>query len=412
MADGSKERAFIPLGIAVLTVSDTRSLAEDRSGQTLADRIMEAGHSLAARDIVRDDVEAIRGAVRAWCADPQVDVVITTGGTGFTGRDVTPEALEPLFDKKMDGFSTIFHRISYDKIGTSTIQSRATGGVIGTTFVFVLPGSPGACRDAWDAILAQQLDYRHRPCNFVEIMPRLDEHLRRGARGKTRSGRQPVRLVSLCDRHPGRRRRPGIHCSLRLHAENTRIRGKIGSAFLSAANRSRVAFGARDDVGGFERRLPRDLTKEIHPLRILRLDQFELPLPAPSLDALLVGDGILDVVVEAVPDQPLHVISLREPRDIALPVLLDPAVQVRGHPGVERAVLSRGHDVDVPWHGKNKTHFCTVGDGPTSAPSSKPSGYPSFWPSSGLAPMRPSSRAPEATRDPFFSQVTRRKHPA
>lgn len=179
MADGSKERVFIPLGIVVLTVSDTRSLAEDRSGQTLADRIMEAGHSLAGRDIVRDDVEAIRGAVRAWCADPQVDVVITTGGTGFTGRDVTPEALEPLFDKKMDGFSTIFHRISYDKIGTSTIQSRATGGVIGTTFVFVLPGSPGACRDAWDAILAQQLDYRHRPCNFVEIMPRLDEHLRR-----------------------------------------------------------------------------------------------------------------------------------------------------------------------------------------------------------------------------------------
>ena len=176
-------RSFIPVGIAVLTVSDTRSLADDRSGQTLADRIAQAGHRLAARDIVTDDVEEIRRVVQGWAADPAVDVVITTGGTGFTGRDVTPEALEPLFDKRMDGFSEVFHRISYDKIGVSTIQSRATAGLVGTTFVFVLPGSPGACKDAWDGILKAQLDYRHMPCNVVESMPRLDEHLRRGAGG-------------------------------------------------------------------------------------------------------------------------------------------------------------------------------------------------------------------------------------
>ncbi|GJE03209.1 molybdenum cofactor biosynthesis protein B [Methylobacterium isbiliense] len=174
-------RPFIPLRIAVLTVSDTRTLADDRSGDTLAARLSEAGHALAARAIVPDEVAAIRGQVQAWIADPGIDVVITTGGTGFTGRDVTPEALEPLFEKRMDGFSAIFHRISYDKIGTSTLQSRATAGVAGATYVFVLPGSPGACRDAWDGILAAQLDYRHRPCNFVEIMPRLDEHLKRGA---------------------------------------------------------------------------------------------------------------------------------------------------------------------------------------------------------------------------------------
>ena len=173
-------RPFVPVAIAVLTVSDTRSLAEDRSGDTLAERIREAGHKLAARAIVADDIEAIRAQVRGWTRDPAIDVVITTGGTGFTGRDVTPEALEPLFEKRMDGFSEVFHRISYDKIGTSTIQSRATGGVVDATFVFVLPGSPGACRDAWDHILKPQLDYRHMPCNFVEIMPRLDEHLKRG----------------------------------------------------------------------------------------------------------------------------------------------------------------------------------------------------------------------------------------
>jgi molybdenum cofactor biosynthesis protein B len=170
---------FIPLTIAVLTISDTRSLEDDKSGTTLAERIANAGHRLADRAIVPDDIEAIRGAVQGWLADPAVDVVITTGGTGFTGRDVTPEAIEPLFDKRMEGFSAVFHRISYDKIGTSTIQSRATAGVAGTTFIFVLPGSPGACKDAWDGILANQLDYRHRPCNFVEIMPRLDEHLKR-----------------------------------------------------------------------------------------------------------------------------------------------------------------------------------------------------------------------------------------
>ena len=173
-------RPFVPLNIAVLTVSDTRSLEEDRSGTTLATRITEAGHVLAGRDIVTDDVEKIRTVVKGWTQSDGVDVVITTGGTGFTGRDVTPEAIEPLFDKRMDGFSEVFHRISYDKIGTSTIQSRATGGVIDATYVFVLQGSPGACKDAWDGILKWQLDYRHMPCNFVEIMPRLDEHLKRG----------------------------------------------------------------------------------------------------------------------------------------------------------------------------------------------------------------------------------------
>ena len=181
MAGIDDTRPFVAVGIAVLTVSDTRSLDNDRSGGTLVERITQAGHRLAARDIASDDVEAIRSVVGKWAADEAIDVVITTGGTGFTGRDVTPEALEPLFDKRMDGFSEVFHRISFDKIGTSTIQSRATAGLIGTTFVFVLPGSPGACRDAWDGILMAQLDYRHMPCNFVEIMPRLDEHLKRGA---------------------------------------------------------------------------------------------------------------------------------------------------------------------------------------------------------------------------------------
>ncbi|MEX0954450.1 MAG: molybdenum cofactor biosynthesis protein B [Rhizobiaceae bacterium] len=180
MAGIDGTRPFVPVGIAVLTVSDTRSLADDRSGDTLAERIKESGHRLAARDIATDDIEAIRAVVQKWAKDDSIDVVMTTGGTGFTGRDVTPEALEPLFDKRMDGFSEVFHRISFDKIGTSTIQSRATAGLIGTTFVFALPGSPGACRDAWDGILKAQLDYRHMPCNFVEIMPRLDEHLKRG----------------------------------------------------------------------------------------------------------------------------------------------------------------------------------------------------------------------------------------
>lgn len=174
-----ENRPFIPVGIAVLTVSDTRRLDNDKSGDTLVQRIAEAGHKLVARAIVADDREQIFEQVRLWTLAEDVDVVITTGGTGFTGRDVTPEALEPLFEKRMDGFSEVFHRISYDKIGTSTIQSRATGGVANATFIFVLPGSPGACKDAWDGILKWQLDYRHMPCNFVEIMPRLDEHLRR-----------------------------------------------------------------------------------------------------------------------------------------------------------------------------------------------------------------------------------------
>jgi molybdenum cofactor biosynthesis protein B len=174
-----EKRPFIPVGFAVLTVSDTRSLADDKSGQTLADRIEAAGHRLVRRDIVRDDAEAIRKTVLGWAAEPEVDAILTTGGTGFTGRDVTPEALEPLFEKRMDGFSAAFHRVSFDKIGVSTIQSRATAGLIGTTFVFALPGSPGACKDAWDGILQAQFDYRHMPCNFVEIMPRLDEHLKR-----------------------------------------------------------------------------------------------------------------------------------------------------------------------------------------------------------------------------------------
>ena len=179
MAKIDNSRPFIPLKIAVLTVSDTRGLDEDKSGAVLAERLTGAGHVLADRAIVTDDVEAIQGRVKAWIEDPAIDVVITTGGTGLTGRDVTPEALEPIFEKRMDGFSAVFHRISYDKIGVSTVQSRATAGVAGGTFIFVLPGSPGACRDAWDGILQSQLDYRHIPCNFVEIAPRLDEHLKR-----------------------------------------------------------------------------------------------------------------------------------------------------------------------------------------------------------------------------------------
>jgi molybdenum cofactor biosynthesis protein B len=170
---------FVPLNIAVLTISDTRSLADDKSGATLSDRLVAAGHLLAAREIIVDDVDAIRIIIKRWVADPAVDVIITTGGTGFTGRDVTPEAIEPLFEKRMDGFSVAFHMLSHAKIGAATIQSRVTAGVAGATFIFCLPGSLGACRDGWDGILAAQLDYRTRPCNFVEIMPRLDEHLRR-----------------------------------------------------------------------------------------------------------------------------------------------------------------------------------------------------------------------------------------
>ena len=179
-------KSFVPLAIAVLTVSDTRALADDKSGATLAERVAKAGHALAERAIVPDDVEKISARVRAWIADPAIDVIITTGGTGFTGRDVTPEAVEPLFEKRMDGFATMFLLVSEKKIGASAIQTRATAGVAGGTYIFCLPGSPGACKDAWDEILVHQLDYRYQPCNFVEIMPRLDEHLRRPkAKGAT-----------------------------------------------------------------------------------------------------------------------------------------------------------------------------------------------------------------------------------
>ncbi|RFB97163.1 molybdenum cofactor biosynthesis protein B [Rhizobium leguminosarum bv. trifolii] len=181
MAGLDEKRPFIAVGIAILTVSDTRTPETDKSGDTLAERIAEAGHRLVDRAIEPDDREKIAARVRAWTERDEIDVVITTGGTGFTGRDVTPEALEPLFEKRMDGFSAVFHRVSYEKIGTATIQSRATAGVANATFIFALPGSPGACRDAWDGILKGQLDYRSVPCNFVEIMPRLDEHLKRGA---------------------------------------------------------------------------------------------------------------------------------------------------------------------------------------------------------------------------------------
>jgi molybdenum cofactor biosynthesis protein B len=172
------DRPFQPVRVAVLTVSDTRTAEDDRSGDTLVARIGDAGHELAARAIVPDDVEAIAARLRAWVADPAVDVVISTGGTGLTGRDVTVEAHRLVYEKEIDAFATLFTIISFQKIGTSAIQSRACAGVAGGTYLFALPGSPSACRDGWDEILALQLDLRHRPCNFVEIMPRLDEHRR------------------------------------------------------------------------------------------------------------------------------------------------------------------------------------------------------------------------------------------
>ncbi|HWB45160.1 MAG TPA: molybdenum cofactor biosynthesis protein B [Hyphomicrobiaceae bacterium] len=172
-------RPFIPVRIAVLTVSDTRGPGDDQSGKVLADMITIAGHELAERAIVRDEVDQIRGKIGAWVASPNVDVIITTGGTGFTGRDVTPEAVRPLFEKEIEGFSILFHKLSFEKVGTSTMQSRACAGVARGTYIFCLPGSPGACKDAWNGILVWQLDNRHRPCNFVEIMPRLEEHRRK-----------------------------------------------------------------------------------------------------------------------------------------------------------------------------------------------------------------------------------------
>jgi molybdenum cofactor biosynthesis protein B len=170
---------FIPVRIAVLTVSDTRSMAEDKSGDTLVARIEGAGHILADRKMLPDERDEIADQLRAWVAADTVDVILTTGGTGLTGRDVTIEAHRDVYEKEIDAFGTVFTIVSMQKIGTSAIQSRATGGVAGGTYLFALPGSPGACKDAWDEILVKQLDYRHRPCNFVEIMPRLDEHLRR-----------------------------------------------------------------------------------------------------------------------------------------------------------------------------------------------------------------------------------------
>jgi molybdenum cofactor biosynthesis protein B len=173
-----QNRPFLPVNIAILTVSDTRDASQDRSGDTLADLVTSAGHRVAARKIVRDELGMIVAQLRAWIADPEIDVVISTGGTGVTGRDVTPEAFHSVYDKEVAGFGELFRWQSYEKIGTSTIQSRATAGVAGGTYLFALPGSPSACRDAWEGILVHQLDNRFRPCNFVELMPRLQEHLK------------------------------------------------------------------------------------------------------------------------------------------------------------------------------------------------------------------------------------------
>jgi molybdenum cofactor biosynthesis protein B len=166
---------FVPVRIAVMTVSDSRDASNDISGDTLAGRIADAGHVLADRVIVKDDIATIRAQLQQWIEDGEIDAIVTTGGTGLTGRDVTVEAMKPLFEKEIDGFAAVFHRISYEKIGTSTLQSRACAGVAGGTYLFALPGSPGAVKDGWDGILKYQLDIRHKPCNFVEIMPRLME---------------------------------------------------------------------------------------------------------------------------------------------------------------------------------------------------------------------------------------------
>ena len=179
MASPAENRPFIPIRIAVVTVSDTRNSQTDKSGDTLAERIEASGHHLADRQIVKDDVRAIRALVRKWLKRSDIDVVISTGGTGLTGRDVTVEAMRALFEKEIEGFGVAFHMISFEKIGVSTVQSRATAGVAQGKYFFCLPGSPGACRDGGDGILKSQLDYRHLPCNFVEIMPRLAEHLPR-----------------------------------------------------------------------------------------------------------------------------------------------------------------------------------------------------------------------------------------
>lgn len=172
-----ESRPFIPVNIALLTVSDTRTLENDKSGDTLNTLAVEAGHIIVARTIVKDDVATIQSQLKTWIADEVIDVIISTGGTGVTGRDVTPEAFEPLYEKKIEGFGELFRMMSFQLIGTSTIQSRCTAGVANGTYMFALPGSPGACKDGWNGILKEQLDNRHRPCNFVEMMPRLKEHL-------------------------------------------------------------------------------------------------------------------------------------------------------------------------------------------------------------------------------------------
>ena len=179
MADRKPAREFIPVRIAVLTVSDSRTMDNDKSGRTLVERIEKAGHIVAAREILRDERKDIAEKLRAWCRDPEIDVVISTGGTGLTGRDVSVEAHRDVYEKEIEAFATVFTMVSLNKIGTSAVQSRATGGVANGTYLFALPGSPGACKDAWDEILNLQLDYRHMPCNFVEIFPRLEEHKQR-----------------------------------------------------------------------------------------------------------------------------------------------------------------------------------------------------------------------------------------
>ncbi len=173
------ERQFVPVNIAVLTVSDTRALADDKSGQVLVERIVSAGHKVARREIVKDEIDLIVSQLRRWIASPDVDVIVATGGTGVTGRDVTPEAFRQVIEKEIPGFGELFRWLSYQKIKTSTVQSRALAGVAEGKYLFALPGSPGACRDAWDGILLEQLDARHKPCNFVELMPRLKEHLQK-----------------------------------------------------------------------------------------------------------------------------------------------------------------------------------------------------------------------------------------
>jgi len=167
---------FKPVRIAVLVVSDTRTFETDTSGQTLADRLEAAGHSLAAREIVLDDIPTIRGKIESWIADKEIDVIITSGGTGLTGRDVTVEAVTPLFEKTIDGFSVIFHKVSFETVGLSTLQSRATAGLAKGTIIFCLPGSTGAVKDGWDKVISMQLDSRHKPCNMVELMPRFLEN--------------------------------------------------------------------------------------------------------------------------------------------------------------------------------------------------------------------------------------------